>query len=190
MTARVQRQLRRSRGPFSRPIDINRVPEGGLAQSLMATAEECAAIAAEITMPGIRALTADLEVRLISGGRFEVRCYLKAEITHRCVVTLELFDSVVDQSVELLFAPSEPDPITAGQHGSRHGQQESLRVTTPLTVAGMDDGEDLPDPIIDDMIDLGEVATEFLALALDPYPRKPGVHFSDIVVREKDEPKT
>ena len=28
------------------------------------------------------------------------------------------------------------------------------------------------------MIDIGEVAAEFLALALDPYPRKPGVEFA------------
>ena len=34
-----------------------------------------------------------------------------------------------------------------------------------------------PDEIVNGKIDLGAVAAEFLALGLDPYPRKPGVDF-------------
>jgi hypothetical protein len=37
--------------------------------------------------------------------------------------------------------------------------------------------DDPPEPIVDGIIDLGAVTLEFLALALDPYPRKPGVSF-------------
>ena len=37
------------------------------------------------------------------------------------------------------------------------------------------------------MIDLGAVALEFLVLACDPYPRKPGVHFSDVSIGEKEQ---
>lgn len=36
---------------------------------------------------------------------------------------------------------------------------------------------DPPDPITDGKIDLGTLASEFLTLGLDPYPRKPGVSF-------------
>ena len=32
--------------------------------------------------------------------------------------------------------------------------------------------EDAPDPIVDGKVDLGALAAEFIALALDPYPRK------------------
>ena len=45
---------------------------------------------------------------------------------------------------------------------------------------GSDDQVDPPDAIIDDTIDLGVVAAEFTALALDPYPRKPGAAFDDL----------
>ena len=38
--------------------------------------------------------------------------------------------------------------------------------------------EEPPDPIIEGRIDLGALAAEFLALGLDPYPRKPGVDFA------------
>jgi hypothetical protein len=39
------------------------------------------------------------------------------------------------------------------------------------------DGPDLPESFVGDTIDAGEVATEFAAMAIDPYPRKEGVAF-------------
>ena len=38
--------------------------------------------------------------------------------------------------------------------------------------------DDLPDPIVNGRIDIGAVTAEFLALGLDPYPRKPEVDFA------------
>ena len=35
-----------------------------------------------------------------------------------------------------------------------------------------------PDEIVNGQIDLGALTAEFLALGLDPYPRKPGVDFN------------
>ncbi len=61
-------------------------------------------------------------------------------------------------------------------------------MVVPTPVGGNDDQEDPPDPILDDTIDLGAVAVEFMVLGLDPYPRKPGVHFDDMVIGEKDAP--
>jgi uncharacterized metal-binding protein YceD (DUF177 family) len=37
------------------------------------------------------------------------------------------------------------------------------------------DDEDPPEPIYDGVIDLGALAVEFIALALEPFPRKSGV---------------
>jgi hypothetical protein len=39
------------------------------------------------------------------------------------------------------------------------------------------DTDEPPEAIRDGVIDLGAVATEFLLLGLDPYPRKPGAVF-------------
>ena len=46
-----------------------------------------------------------------------------------------------------------------------------------------------PDEIVNGQIDLGALTAEFLALGLDPYPRKPGVDFSyQDAPDEKDSP--
>ena len=37
------------------------------------------------------------------------------------------------------------------------------------------------DPIEDGRIDLGELVAETMAIELDPYPRKPGAGFADII---------
>ena len=57
-------------------------------------------------------------------------------------------------------------PSLRGRHGG---------LVEPLS-AGLETG-DPPDPIIGGKIDLGALASEFLALGLDPYPRKPGAKF-------------
>ncbi|MGB7247021.1 MAG: DUF177 domain-containing protein, partial [Methylovirgula sp.] len=44
---------------------------------------------------------------------------------------------------------------------------------------------DPPDAIVDGMIDVGALAAEFLALGLDPYPKKPGVEFAPVTVPEE-----
>jgi hypothetical protein len=45
---------------------------------------------------------------------------------------------------------------------------------------------DEPDEIVDGRIDLGALASEFLTLALDPYPRKPGAAFEPPVDPDDD----
>ena len=39
--------------------------------------------------------------------------------------------------------------------------------------------EDPPDPLIGDVVDVEAIISEFLTLALDPYPQKPGAKFID-----------
>ncbi len=41
------------------------------------------------------------------------------------------------------------------------------------------DGPDLPETFTGDTIDAGDIVAEFAALAIDPYPRKPGAEFQD-----------
>ncbi len=50
-----------------------------------------------------------------------------------------------------------------------------------------EEDEDPPDPIIDGKIDLGALAGEFLALVIDPYPKKPGVSFDEIITETPEE---
>jgi uncharacterized metal-binding protein YceD (DUF177 family) len=151
--------------PFSRPLRVDALPGKGATQSIEADADERAALAKLNHLPAIASLSATF--RLSPGGRDGVRVTgdIRAEVTRVCIVTLEPFTSHVEEPVDLLFSPpaKEEPPRGAGAE-----KEKDLDLTA----------EDPPDVIVDGVIDLGALAAEFLALGLDPYPRKPGVAFA------------
>ena len=167
-----QRPTPTPRGPLSRPLRIREVRDTGLARTVDATSAECQAIAADLGLPALASLRADLRVMPRAGGRFDVTGMVEAVATQVCVVTLEPFESTLKQEVAISFAqPSSPRSPSQAQ----------------VVDVDLDVLDDPPDPIVDDTIDLGAVALEFLVLACDPYPKKPGVHFKDVLIGEEEE---
>jgi uncharacterized metal-binding protein YceD (DUF177 family) len=148
--------------PFSRPIKVETLPRDGLEQAIEAAPAERAALAEANGLVDISELKATFLVKRAGKGARVVGT-LHAEITQTCVVSLEPFPATIDEPVDMRFAPPPARERPSGQ-----GEPVVIDL----------DGDDPPDPIVDGKIDLGAIATEFLALALDPYPRKPGVEFS------------
>ena len=188
MKARQPAATPRSRGPFSRPLKVREVGTDGLRPTIEAKPSECAAVAVDIGLPNIQSLSVAYEIQRRAGGRLDVAGALKARITQVCVASLEEFESDVTQQVEVSFAPESPVERLVDRRESR-ADRHRAQERAPASVPGSDDQVDPPDPIIDDTIDLGAIAVEFLVLSLDLYPKKPGVQFSDLVVGEEDEPE-
>lgn len=166
------------RGPFYRPLRVREVPEKvGVDRDIEATPEECAAVASNYELPALASLKANLHIAA-HGGRFDVTGFVESVLTQICVVTLEPFESTLRQDVDISFALP-----TSAVRGS---SAERLRAAATVDI-DMDVQDDAPDLIVDNTIDLGAVALEFLMLARDPYPKKPGVHFADVLIGEKEE---
>ena len=74
------------------------------------------------------------------------------------------------------FAVRAGPPLRQGGEGAffGDGRREPLSAEEALDIE-----EDGPDPLIGGVVDLGALAGEFLTLALDPYPRKPGAAFEE-----------
>lgn len=185
-----ERSSRLERGPLFRPLKVHDVPDTGLDLTIEAAPEELAAIAADADLPAVSRLSVTYAIAPRSGGRVHVSGDLTATITQICGVSLDPFDSDVTQLIDLIFAPEAPTLVEAT--GRRHPARDFATRSPPASprvapVPGNDDQHDPPDPIIDGTIDLGAVAMEFLNLARDPYPRKPDVHFTDVVIGEKDD---
>lgn len=139
-------------GPLSRPVSVAHLPPEGVEETVEATAEERAALAADFKLPAIHALTGCFRLAG-SDRRVTVTGTVQATITQICVVTLEPFDSLVEEEVEVEFAAPHASGLASGP-------------------------DEPPDPIVNGEIDLGSITAEFLALGLNPYPKKPGVSFS------------
>ena len=181
---KAPRQPRGPQGPFARLFDVRSLKGEARRVDLKATPEECAAVAAVVSLPGIAALSASFRVVPRAGDRTELDGRVVATVTQTCVVSLEPFETAIEQQVELVFAPAAEAIAEPRGRGGRAEPEMML----PTPAGGNDDQEDPPDPIVDDTIDLGAVAVEFMVLGLDPYPHKPGVHFADMVIGENDAP--
>jgi hypothetical protein len=141
--------------PFSRPVPVASLPPEGFDVKVEATPEECAAVARQFGLPAIHALSGRYHLK---GSEFRVAVTgrVTASVAQTCVVSLDDFDSVVEEEVEVDFAVEGAN---------------AFGVTADV-------GGDPPDPIVDGRVDLGALTAEFLALGLDPHPRKPGACFA------------
>jgi hypothetical protein len=153
--------------PLSRPLSLAETPPEGLEIEIVATEAERAALAELNGLPAIMSFGAKLRARRWRGDGLDVEGELRARIRQTCVLTLEEFDSEIVEPIEMRFAP----PREAPRVSRRRGEEEPVAVEHDAL------GEDPPDPLIGGVVDLGAVSSEFLTLALDPYPRKPGAEF-------------
>jgi uncharacterized metal-binding protein YceD (DUF177 family) len=145
---------------FSRFARVDALPREGQVITIEATPAEREELASFYKLPAIAALTATLRLDPRGRGGARVTGAVHGELTQICVVSLEPFPSIVDEDVDVRFAPQ-----TAANPRSTAAQE-----TETFSLAD----EDEPDPVIDGKIDLGALTAEFFALGLDPYPRKPG----------------
>ncbi len=90
----------------------------------------------------------------------QVEGKVQADIVQECIVTLEPLPGHIAESVSSVFLPEDSK---LGREGFGQGGEILIEV----------DGPDSPETFSGDSIDVGALAEEFFALAIDPYPRKP-----------------
>ncbi len=136
---------------FSRLFRLRQLPAtGGHAFTLEATTAECRAIARRLELVSLAGLRFQGRIeKAPREGVLIVRGTLEADAMQRCVVTLEPVPAPLEVPVERYFVTETSAPAAE-------------------IVVSPDDEE--PEPLHGDLVDLGEIAVEELALALDPYP--------------------
>jgi uncharacterized metal-binding protein YceD (DUF177 family) len=136
---------------FSRLLRVDRVPPTGSTEAISADAAERLALAKRFDLIAIHSLAAEIDAQPVKGRGLTLNARIKAEVEQSCTVTLDEFTLLVQTEAQRVYLPE----------GSR--------------TSGENDDE--MDTIKGDSIDLGEFVAEEFGLALDPYPRKPGVSF-------------
>jgi uncharacterized metal-binding protein YceD (DUF177 family) len=148
-----------ARTPWSFSVRRDDVPETGLHLDLVADEATRTALAGLAGLRALPRLAATFDVAR-QGGGLKVTGEVAATVEQICVVTLEPMTSEILEPIDLAFVPPRAD-----QHAD-----ETEEALDP-------EAEDEPEPLVDGVADLGVVATEFLLLAIDPYPRKPDAVF-------------
>lgn len=145
---------------WSVPVAAAHIPETGQRRELVADEPVREAIAKAAGIVALPRLEASFDLMRVGSEGLRVTGRVSATIVQSCVVTLEPIESEVDEAIDLVFTPDASDAAAA--------EAEGLQAI---------EAGDPPEPLRDGAADLGAVATEFLLLGMDPYPRKPGAAF-------------
>jgi len=137
-----------------------------------ATESECDAIAKRLSIDSLSSLKGHITLEMPSESEFMINEMLfdgpvivaegslQATLKLTCVVTLEQFETMIESSFGGVFTNADPF--------------ESINEEDD---EGASDLPDILGPLGDEIIDIGEVFIEQLALEIDPFPRKPEAKF-------------
>jgi uncharacterized protein DUF177 involved in 23S rRNA accumulation len=145
--------------PWSIPVRLDEIPETGLHLDLEADAPTRAAVAAAAAVNEVPRLAASFDLARHGREGMHVVGTVFAQVLQTCVVTLDPVENEIEEGIDIVFAA--PTALGPAAHEVNLGAE----------------AVEPPETLIDGVVDLGAVATEFLMLAIDPYPRKPGAVF-------------
>jgi uncharacterized metal-binding protein YceD (DUF177 family) len=145
------------------PLAVQDVPEEGRHHHLVAEAPVRAGIAGMAGVPEILRLEAEIAAVRHGADGLRVTGHVSATVAQTCVVTLEPMQSEIDEEIDVLYLRHPPEPgVWAGEADDEPGKVGDERI----------------EALADGAVDLGAIATEFLILGIDPYPRKADAVFA------------
>jgi uncharacterized metal-binding protein YceD (DUF177 family) len=148
----------KTQNPWSVPVNVEDIPDTGLHVEIDAPEAVRTALRALASLRDLPRLSAVFDLARRGAG-VRVTGQVTARVGQTCVVTLEPVESDREESVDLVFAPASAKAETFDL-----GTQD----------------EDSPEPLVGGKLDLGAIATEFLLLGIDPYPRKAGAEYAPV----------
>lgn len=158
--------------PLSRHLPVSAITPAGIDRDIKPTDAELQAIIDEFGLVALRAFDGKLVIRR-SGDVITVDGRLQAEAVQSCIVSLQPVTQRIDQAFTRTL--------------TREAAAEPSTVEEIIEIGDIDP----PDVYAGDSIDIGGVVLEEFALALDPYPRAPGVEFTvpaELAADEDDSP--
>ena len=138
---------------MQRIFPISRIGEG-LRAEVEANPAERVALSRRMRLLAIHALHCRFDLRRDVGDAIDAQGFLRARVRQTCVVSLEPFDADIAETFSVRFVPA--------------GTESDALDLDAADEIGYEGGA----------LDLGEATSEQLALALDPFPRKPGAELS------------
>jgi uncharacterized metal-binding protein YceD (DUF177 family) len=147
--------------PWSVPIRLDEVPEGGKHVVLEPSAEVRAALAKPMGVDAVERLKAVVEVRRLGRDGLRVVGEVRATVRQTCVVSLTPLTNEIREPIKVDFVPPRSDKVI-----------DINEIEIDI------DASDEAEPLTGNSIDLGHVVTEFVTLAVDPYPRQPDAAFA------------
>lgn len=147
--------------PWPCEISLAQVDRGAVKLRLEPTADQRKAIAKQLGLVSLEALDAEVFLTSWLDGA-KVSGLLRARVVQTCSVSADDFETPIDARFELRVLPADSENAPQEEFGD----------------VGVDpEGDDPPDVLDGETIDVSGYVVEHLGLELDPFPRKPGAVF-------------
>jgi uncharacterized metal-binding protein YceD (DUF177 family) len=138
-------------------LPVVSIPKAGKILRLQADAAQLQQIVGHLGLASCEQVSADLTLEPARGDAVHVTGTVKARLHQACVITLDAVPVTIVENIDVRFAPPE-----------KLGPISKAEIERTL------EDEDPPEPLENGSIDVWALAIDHIAVALDPYPRKPG----------------
>jgi uncharacterized metal-binding protein YceD (DUF177 family) len=151
----------KSTAPWRHEIPWVAALRGAAPFRLVAETEVRERVARALREEAVKSLSAQVAIRPWRDG-VELNGRVEAIVTRLCGVSLEAFDETIDEPMHVRIVPPGSVNVPKEDDGA---------IVVDL------EGDDPPDVMSGGAVDVAAYVVEHLALALDPFPRKPGAVF-------------
>lgn len=155
-------------------VDVEDIGAEPKTYSFTADEQARADLARRMGLISIEAAQASVTVQRVSGGLVHALGHIQADVTQSCVVSLGPVPAHIEDEFEGWFG----DKAKAVSFAKARNERDAKKTQAELEI--LEESVD-PEPIVNGKADLGELATQYMSLALDPYPRAEGVSSQYIV---------
>ncbi|MEO0543721.1 MAG: DUF177 domain-containing protein [Pseudomonadota bacterium] len=155
----LQESLRLQGSPISYPLNVSTLPTKGRTVIVQPDEAACEKLADEMDVLAVDGLRAAVTVSRWQRDGVRLSGPLKVIIRQACVVTLEPMESEIETEIDALFVPDN----------SKLTRKTSDQGANAMLIDP--ESDDAPETFTPPELDIGAVVHEFLALAIDPYPR-------------------
>ncbi len=140
-------------------VNVSRLPKEGETITLSADGVILDTLSANTAAQEVLAFEAEISIKRWKQAGAVLSGNIKTHIAQECVATLAPMETKLDINFERFFLPSG-DPLFASET-----MMDGELLVEP-------EGEDMPDILEGNAIDIWEVVLEELNLQIDPFPRK------------------
>ena len=151
---------------WSRKVAVDKLGQKPSKTILEASEQECRDLARRLRVEGIEKLSGEIILQRQPGGHvIAATGTVKATVRQLCVTTLKPLSNKITADIEAWFS-DEAQAVTLNK-----ARRERATQRADTEVQMLEEGEDPETVDADGMLDLGELAAQFLSLAVDPFPR-------------------
>ncbi len=165
----MPKPLKHTESEWSYLAHIDDLEKGEKSYRFTANEKQRDDLARRMGVDSVQEASAKITLQKAGGGIVHAIGSVEAQVTQMCVVSLVPVHGAINEEFEGWFGDKTS---TALSFAKAKSDREAKKGHIEMEV--LEEAED-PEPMIGGNMDIGELATQYLCLAVDPYPHADGV---------------